>query len=66
MARKKTKNDFESSLSELEDILNSMGEGGLSLEESLKKFETGVKLTRHCQTLLEQAEQKIQTLGEEE
>ena len=66
MARKKTKNDFESSLSELEDILNSMEEGGLSLEESLKKFETGVKLTRHCQTLLEQAEQKIQTLGEEE
>ena len=66
MARKKTKNDFESSLSELEDILSSMEEGGLSLEESLKKFETGVKLTRHCQTLLVQAEQKIQTLGEEE
>ena len=66
MAKKSKKNDFESSLSELEEILTSMEEGGLSLEESLKKFETGVKLTRHCQTLLENAEQKVQTLGEEE
>lgn len=66
MAKQSKKNDFESSLTQLEEILSSMEEGGLSLEDSLKKFETGVKLTRHCQKLLEKAEQKVITLGEEE
>lgn len=66
MAKQTKKNDFESSLKELETILTSMEEGGLSLEASLKSFEKGIKLTRHCQKLLEQAEQKVTTLGEEE
>ena len=36
--------------------------GDLSLEESLKAFEQGIKLTRECQQMLEQAEQKVQVL----
>ncbi|MGB0732210.1 MAG: exodeoxyribonuclease VII small subunit [Pontibacterium sp.] len=57
-------NDFESSLSELENIVTQMEQGNLSLDEALSAFETGIKLTRHCQTILDQAEQKIQVLTE--
>jgi exodeoxyribonuclease VII small subunit len=39
-----------------------MEEGELSLEESLKAFEQGIKLTRECQVALENAEQKVQLL----
>ncbi|MEX2130651.1 MAG: exodeoxyribonuclease VII small subunit, partial [Pseudohongiellaceae bacterium] len=40
----------------------AMEEGHLSLEESLKAFEQGIKLTRECQNALQQAEQKVQKL----
>jgi len=38
----------------------------LSLEESLKAFEAGIKLTRDCQSRLSEAEQKVQLLLEEQ
>ena len=52
--------DFESALKELDSIVEKMEKGGLSLDESLKKFEEGVALIRNCQSLLKQADQKIQ------
>lgn len=54
--------DFESALEELEELVTSMEEGELSLEESLQAFEKGIKLTRECQTALQKAEQKVQIL----
>jgi exodeoxyribonuclease VII small subunit len=54
--------DFETALDQLEALVSAMEEGELSLEESLQAFEKGVKLTRECQTALEKAEQKVQTL----
>ena len=60
-ARKKTF-DFEEALETLEALVQSMEEGELSLEESLQAFEKGVKLTRECQSALEQAEQKVKIL----
>ncbi len=54
--------DFEEALGQLEALVSAMEEGELSLEESLQAFEKGVKLTRECQTALENAEQKVQTL----
>jgi len=57
--------DFESTLSELEDLLEKMETGELSLEASLDAFERGVKLTRACQATLKKAELRIQTLTEE-
>ena len=54
--------DFETALSELEELVSSMEEGDLSLEDSLKAFEKGIKLTRECQTALKNAEQKVQIL----
>ena len=43
-----------------------MEQGDLTLEESLKTFEEGVKLTRECQQALAQAEQKVKMLIEEQ
>ncbi len=61
MARVK-KIDFEASLSELEALVDQMEEGELTLEESLKAFEAGMKLTRDCQQALKDAEQKVEVL----
>ncbi len=66
MAAKKTKSfNFEEALEELEELVTSMEEGELSLEESLQAFEKGIKLTRECQTALKKAEQKVQVLLDE-
>jgi len=64
MAKKKTTTsfDFEKALANLEELVTAMEEGELSLEESLQAFEKGVKLTRECQSALDQAEQKVQLL----
>jgi len=57
--------DFEKSLKQLEALVNKLEKGGLSLEESLKCFEQGVKLTRECRQALQNAEQKISVLSKE-
>jgi exodeoxyribonuclease VII small subunit len=53
---------FESSLAALEKIVRKLEQGDLSLEESLKLFEEGVKLSRECQERLNQAERRIEIL----
>ena len=63
MAKAK-KIDFESSLEQLQQLVEQMEEGELSLEDSLKAFEKGIKLTRECQQALQEAEQKVQMLME--
>lgn len=60
--KKQAKFDFEEALEELEELVSSMEDGDLSLEESLQAFEKGIKLTRECQTALKNAEQKVQVL----
>ena len=64
MPRKKKTPDFEQSLKELESLVQQMEQGDLSLEDSLQAFEEGVSLTRECQSILAQAEQKVQVLME--
>ncbi|MDP7537580.1 MAG: exodeoxyribonuclease VII small subunit [Methylococcales bacterium] len=63
MARKNI-TQFEETLGALEVLVEQLEKGDLSLEESLKSFEQGVKLTRACQTALQDAEQKVQILLE--
>ena len=58
--------NFEKALENLEKLVSSMENGELSLEDSLKAFERGIKLTRECQTALKDAEQKVQVLINEE
>ncbi len=64
MTRKKTTSVFEDSMAELEALVEQMEQGDISLEESLKAFERGIKLTRTCQQALQDAEQKVQILLE--
>ena len=64
MAGKKKTIDFETSLEQLEELVEQMESGELSLEDSLKAFEKGIKLTRECQEQLNNAEQKVTTLME--
>ena len=54
--------DFEKALENLEQLVTAMEDGDLNLEESLEAFEKGIKLTRECQSALQQAEQKVQML----
>lgn len=54
--------DFEKKLSRLEEIVQKMEKGDLALEDSLKLFEEGVKLSRECHSRLNEAESKVKLL----
>ncbi|MDG6349587.1 exodeoxyribonuclease VII small subunit [Luteimonas sp. 8-5] len=58
--------DFETSLDALEKLVEKMEHGDMSLEESLKAYESGVGLYRRCQSALEQAELRVRLLGDPE
>lgn len=62
MTRSKRTPDFEKSITELESLVEKLEGGDLSLEDSLKAFERGVRLTRECQGALEAAETKVEIL----
>lgn len=64
MARKRGTASFERALEEFEQLVARMEEGNLSLEESLKAYERGMTLSRQCQAALEDAQQRVQTIGE--
>ena len=54
--------NFEESMQELEKIATELEKGDLSLEESVSKFEEGMKLSKKCNTIIEEAEKKITIL----
>ena len=54
--------DFEKKLGRLEEIVQKMEKGELALEDSLKLFEEGVKLSRDCHKQLNQAELTVKKL----
>jgi exodeoxyribonuclease VII small subunit len=56
------KERFEDALDKLEKIVSRLEEGDISLEESLKLFEDGIKLSRFCSQKLEEAERKVEIL----
>ena len=62
MSKDKKAVDFEQQLAALEGLVNSLESGELSLEESLKSFEQGIKVARDCQAALKSAEQKVEIL----
>ena len=59
---KEYKVDFEKKLSRLEEIVQKMEKGDSSLEDSLKLFEEGIKLSRECQSQLTKAEAQVKKL----
>ncbi|MGB5397899.1 MAG: exodeoxyribonuclease VII small subunit [Gammaproteobacteria bacterium] len=63
MAARKALN-FEKALAELEQLVEEMEQGELSLEDTLKRFEKGIALTTECQQALQNAELKVTELVE--
>jgi exodeoxyribonuclease VII small subunit len=68
MAKKTPTNPrtFEEAMAELERILLEIEAGEVGLEQSLLRYERGVFLLRHCRSVLEQAEKKIELLSKGE
>jgi len=62
LARDSKPLDFEQALAELEGLVERLERGDLPLDEALKAFERGVALTRHCQSSLQAAQQKVEIL----
>ena len=54
--------DFEQAIEQLEGVVKELEGGELSLEQSLNRYEKGVKLARFCNETLEQAEKRIEVL----
>ncbi len=57
---------FEQTLKRLNALVEKLESGQLSLEGSVAAFEEGVKLTRHCEALLDSADQRLQVLDKNE
>lgn len=62
---KKEKVSFEEEMKKLEDIVGELEKGELNLEDSMSKFEEGMKLSKSCSKFLEDAEKKISILVQE-
>ncbi len=62
MAKSKSDATFEQDLEALEGIVGALEEGGLSLDDALKQFESGITLARRCEKALSEAEKKIEIL----
>ena len=58
--------NFEESMKKLEEIAEELESGNLNLEESLEKFEEGMKLSKKCNEIIENAEKKITILLEKD
>ena len=56
--------EFERSLDELEQLVQRMEKGDLTLDDSLQAYERGIALYRNCQTALEQAELRVRLLSD--
>lgn len=57
---------FEECLARLEEIVKALEGGSLPLDESLRVFEEGIALARHCARYLEQAERRIEILAKDD
>ena len=56
------KKSFEEQIAELEKIINELENGNLNLDDSVEKFEEGMKISKECNNMLENAEKKITIL----
>ena len=61
-----SKENFEESMKKLECIVNELENGNLNLDESVEKFEEGMKIAKQCNTILEDSEKKITILLEKD
>jgi exodeoxyribonuclease VII small subunit len=71
MAEKKSKDDisklsFEDSIRQLKAIVEQIEQGEIPLQDSLDQYEKGMTLIKHCRTILQQAEERIEKISKEE
>lgn len=71
MAGQKQKNDisklsFEEAIKELTGIVEKIEQGEIPLQDSLHQYEKGMALIKHCRTILQKAEQRIEKISKEE
>ncbi len=69
MAGQKAKNDisklsFEAAIKELTEIVGRIEQGDIALQDSLQQYEKGMKLIKHCRTILQEAEKRIEKISE--
>ena len=60
------KSSFEDNMETLEKIVTELEKGDLNLDESIAKFEDGIKISKECNKILEEAEKKITILLEKD
>lgn len=60
----KEENNFEEKMKELENLVLELEKGELNLDDSVKKFEEGMKISKECNDILEKAEKRISILLE--
>lgn len=68
MAKNKQKNDisklnFEEAIKELTDIVTRIEQGQIPLQDSLKQYERGMALIKHCREILQKAEKRIEKIS---
>lgn len=69
MAKKSPQSDettdlsFEQAIAALTDIVDRVEQGEIPLEESLRQYEQGMTLIKHCRTVLQEAEQRIEKMS---
>ncbi len=71
MAKNEKKNDtgkmsFEGAIGELTGIVGKIEQGEIPLQDSLKQYERGMALIKHCRTILQKAEKRIEKITKEE
>ncbi len=71
MAKNEQKNNtgkmtFEQAIKELTDIVGKIEQGQIPLQDSLKQYERGMALIKHCRTILQKAEKRIEKISKEE
>lgn len=60
------KSNFEDNMEKLENIVTELEKGDLNLDDSITKFEEGIKISKECNKILEDAEKKITILLEKD
>ena len=71
MAEQKRKNNmsklsFEEAIKELTSIVGKIEQGQIPLQDSLEQYERGMALIKHCRTVLQKAEKRIEKITEDE
>ena len=61
----KTELSFEQALRNLEKIVSQVEQGQIGLEDSIEKYEQGMSLIKHCRSILEQCEKRIETINKD-